>query len=101
MPVHPLPELRLPRPDGRARLRTMPGTDVPVICQPFEAGDALPYWALGPTPSRSHLFDTDVDPGESEDRAGDPVERSLLDGLAGELRAIGAPDDLLVRLRIA
>ena len=27
MPVHPLPELRLPRPDDRAELRTMPGTD--------------------------------------------------------------------------
>jgi len=100
MPVHPLPELRLPRPDGRARLRTMPGTDVPVICQPFEAGDPLPFWALGPVPSDTHLFDTAVDPGETENRTGERVERSLLDALAGELRAIGAPDDLHVRLGI-
>jgi arylsulfatase A-like enzyme len=100
MPVHPLPELRLPRPDARARLRTMPGTDVPVICQPFEAGDPLPFWALGPVPSDTHLFDTAVDPGETENRTGEPVERSLLDALAGELRAIGAPDDLHVRLGI-
>ena len=100
MPVHPLPELRLPRPDGRARLRTMPGTDVPVICQPFESGDRLPFWALGPVPSDTHLFDTDNDPREVEDRVGERIEYELLDGLAGELRAIGAPEDLSTRLGI-
>ncbi|MEI7859062.1 MAG: sulfatase [Acidimicrobiales bacterium] len=101
MPVDPLPDLRLPRPDHRAVLRTMPGTDVPVICQPFEASDTLPYWALGPTPSLSHLFDTAVDPGELEDRCGEQIEAELLDGLVGALRSISAPDDLFVRLGIA
>ena len=79
----------------------MPGTDVPVICQPFEAGDDLPFWALGPTPSDTHLFDTVDDPGEAEDRVGDRTEADLLDGLAGELRSLGAPGDLLTRLAIA
>ena len=98
MPVHPLPELRQPRPDGRAVLRTMPGTGVPVMVQPFAAGDRLPFWALGPTPSASHLFDTATDPAEVEDRAGERVERALADALADELRVIGAPDDLLARI---
>ena len=101
MPVHPLPELRLPRPDDRAELRTMPGTSVPVIVQPFGPGDALPYWALGPAPSETLLFDTSVDPGETENRAGGRDEAELVDGLAGSLHGISAPDDLLARLGLA
>lgn len=65
------------------------------------AGDPLPFWALGPTPSGSLLFDTASDPGELENRAGERVERDLLDGMAVALRAIGAPDDLLARIGIA
>ena len=38
--------LRLPRPDERAWLDRMPGTKVPVIRQPFEPGDMIPYWAM-------------------------------------------------------
>ena len=33
-----------PRPDDRAALDLMPGSDVPVIRQPFEPGDLLPFW---------------------------------------------------------
>jgi hypothetical protein len=101
MPVHPLPELRLPRPDDRAELRTMPGTSVPVIVQPFGPGDALPFWALGPPPSETLLFDTSLDPGETENRAGGREESELVDGLAAELHAISAPDDLLARMGVA
>ncbi len=39
MPIPAYPDVRLPRPDRRATLETMPGTDVPVIRQPFVAGD--------------------------------------------------------------
>ena len=35
---------RLPPPDRRARIDFMPGSDVPVIRQPFEPGDRLPFW---------------------------------------------------------
>jgi arylsulfatase A-like enzyme len=101
MPVHPLPDLRLPRPDRRATLRIMPGTEVPVICQPFEPGDALPFWAGFTPPGDTHLFDTVEDPGEEVDRTGGPAERGLLDALASELRDIGAPGDLLERIGVA
>ena len=101
MPVHPMPELRLPRPDARAELRMMPGTGVPVIVQPFGPGDRLPYWAFGPPPGETLLFDTSVDPGETENRSGDRIERDLIDGLAGALHAISAPDDLLARIGVA
>ena len=101
MPVHALPELRLPRPDDRAELRTMPGTSVPVMVQPFGPGDALPFWALGPPPSETLLFDTSIDPEEREDRAGGREESELVDGLAAALHAIDAPDDLLARMGLA
>ncbi|MGH8631371.1 MAG: sulfatase-like hydrolase/transferase, partial [Burkholderiales bacterium] len=43
MPVPSRPELRLPLPDERAVLDRMPGSKVPVIRQPFRAGDLLPF----------------------------------------------------------
>ena len=90
MPVHPLPELRLPRPDDRAELRTMPGTRVPVICQPFEArGPRSPSGRSGRRRRRRLLFDTRST--RARRRTG-PVERrtspNSLDGLAAALRAI-------------
>jgi arylsulfatase A-like enzyme len=100
MPISVLPQLRLPRPDRRATLRYMPGTDVPVICQPFEPGDPLPFWAGSPTPSGSYLFDVDTDPEEEENRLGTRVEDQMLDAVATELRQIGAPPDLLTRVGV-
>jgi hypothetical protein len=55
MPTPAFPQIRLPRPDARATLHRMPGTDVPVIRQPFEAGDRLPFWAGHLAPSDSYL----------------------------------------------
>ena len=69
MPVHGLPNLLAP-PDKRARLDFMPGTDVPVIRQPFEPGDALPYWAGTSCVDQHHCFDVDNDPDENEDLVG-------------------------------
>jgi arylsulfatase A-like enzyme len=101
MPIAPLPEIRLPRPDGRATLRTMPGTEVPVLCQPFEHGDQLPFWAGSRPPSDSLLFDTDGDPGERENRVGETEEAEMLDAIATQLEEISAPADLLERIGIA
>jgi arylsulfatase A-like enzyme len=101
MPIHPFPEIRLPRPDHRATLETMPGTDVRVIRQPFAPGDPLPFWAGGRAPDASYLFDTDLDPAERENRCGSAGESELIDALAGELRAIDAPADLLERVGVA
>jgi len=91
MPVQPFPDLRLPRPDGRATLRTMPGTSVPVIHQPLAPGDPLPFWAGSEPPDSSYLFDTDVDPDESQNRVGERVESSLVEALSESLGPIGAP----------
>jgi arylsulfatase A-like enzyme len=74
MPVHhAMPEYEFPTPDERAWLDHMPGSKVPVIRQPFRDGDLLPYWAYGRF-SGNHLFDLNNDPGEDENRAGEPRE---------------------------
>ena len=101
MPVPQFPELRLAPPDLRAELRTMPRTEVPVIRQPYQAGDRLPFWVPHPSPSASHLFDVEVDPGEMEDRAGSALEGERIEALASELRRIEAPADLLERVGVA
>jgi hypothetical protein len=102
MPVHGVSGLELPRPDGRARLDTMPGTDVPVIRQPFAPGDRLPFWASGRAVDRHHLYDLAEDPGEDDDRAGTPagakLEAEMLDLLRTALDDLDAPDDQYHRL---
>lgn len=100
MPVHGRPELRLPPPDDRAVLDRMPGSRIPVIRQPFAAGDSLPFWAYTRF-SGNHLWDLSVDPGEDEDRAGEAVEGQLAEKLRAALVEVEAPDDQLVRLGLS
>jgi arylsulfatase A-like enzyme len=97
MPIVGRPKLRLPLPDHRARLDRMPGSNVPVIRQPFVAGDLLPYWAIGQF-SGNHLYDLQNDPAEDENRAGEKREAEQADRLRQALQAIDAPNDHLVRL---
>ncbi len=74
MPVHGLEDLaRLPPPDRRARLDSMPGTDVPVIRQPFAPGDRLPFWVGHGAVDTHFLFDLADDPGEDENLAPPPA----------------------------
>jgi arylsulfatase A-like enzyme len=101
MPVHALPELRLPRPDRRARLDFMPGSDVPVIRQPFAPGDPLPFWAVRPRIGDHHLYDLDEDPNEERNRKGDGLERDMIDLLRAALEEVEAPDEQYRRLGIA
>jgi len=100
MPLHAAPDLRLPRPDGRARLDRMPGSDVPVIRQPFVAGDALPFWAYGRFHGH-HAYDVSEDPGEERNLAGTPAEADLADHLREALRAVEVPPDQLERLGLS
>jgi arylsulfatase A-like enzyme len=89
----------LPRPDHRARLDRLPGSTVPVICQPFEPGDQLPFWANGARiAGQHHLYDLDVDPDEAENRVGEAVERELIDLLRTALDELEAPREQAVRL---
>lgn len=98
MPVRAMPDLQLPRPDRRAQLDFMPGSEIPVLRQPFAPGDMLPFWALGTRTGEHHLYDLGVDPGENENRCGEALERQLAEQLRAALKAVEAPDDQLARL---
>ena len=104
MPVHAFPQLRLPRPDGRAVLARMPGSDVPVIRQPFVAGDLLPFWAASGFEG-NHCYDRREDPAETRNLAGDTAgERPEIDArevLRSALLQVEAPDDQFARLGMA
>jgi hypothetical protein len=93
-------DIRMPRPDARAFLDRMPGSDVPVIRQPFREGDLLPFWALGGFHG-SRLFDLEEDPGEDRDLTGTPLEKDLEEKLRVALREVEAPDDQFERLGLA
>jgi arylsulfatase A-like enzyme len=102
MPVHVRGYRELPPPDRRAWLDFMPGSDVPVIRQPFRAGDALPMWVSGATiAGQHHLYDIDNDPDEVENRLGHGDEAQMEDLLATALRAVDAPHEQLQRLGLA
>jgi arylsulfatase A-like enzyme len=98
MPVHSMPELRLPKPDRRAVIDFMPGSDIPVLRQPFEPGDPLPYWCYGQKPNQHCLYDIDNDPGEHENRLGGTDERQMLDLLHVALTDLEAPQEQFQRL---
>jgi arylsulfatase A-like enzyme len=98
MPTHVLPLAReLPLPDARAVLDRMPGSEVPVLRQIWEAGDAVPYWAATRF-SGSQLFDLTADPAEEVNLAGSPREAGAAARLAAALRKVGAPEAQFQRL---
>ena len=101
MPVHARgAELRMPRPDDRAYLDHMPGTRVPVIRQPFQPGDMLPFWAYTKF-TGNHLFRPDKDPTEDENLAGTKAEAAAADLMREALKEIEAPEDQFARLGLA
>lgn len=92
----------LPRPDHRATLDYLPGSSVPVIRQPFEPGDQLPFWVNGGRiAGQHHLYDLDVDPDEGENRVGERIEAELTDLLRTALDELDAPAEQAVRLGLA
>ncbi len=102
MPVHGLEdEVRLPPPDRRARLDFMPDSPVPVIRQPYEPGDRLPFWVGHNAVDAHFLFDLDNDPVEDENLVGSAVETDMVELLRVALHAVDAPDEQLERLGIA
>lgn len=104
MPLHVAGIEALPDPDDRATLDHMPGSTVPVIRQPFEPGDLLPFWANGARRvGDHHLYDLTIDPDEQENRSGDDTtaEKELVDLLHTALTEIDAPAEQLQRLGIA
>jgi arylsulfatase A-like enzyme len=102
MPVHGFEDaVRLPPPDRRARLDFMPGSDVPVIRQPFEPGDRLPFWVGQSAVDRHFLFDLSLDPDEDENLVGTRAETDMAEVLRVALKEVDAPDEQLLRLGLA
>ncbi len=76
----------------------MPGTDVPVIRQPFAEGDPMPLWAAR-SGDRDHLlFDVDEDPIEAHNLAGSPAEADAEEMLRVALASVEAPTEQYERL---
>jgi arylsulfatase A-like enzyme len=103
MPIHGLEDaVRLPAPDRRARLDFMPGSEVPVIRQPFEPGDRLPLWVGRSCIDAHFLFDLDNDPDETENLSGTGRrEADMIELLRDALKRVEAPEEQLQRLGIA
>jgi hypothetical protein len=98
MPTHVLPlPAELPFPDARAVLDRMPGSDIPVLRQIWEAGDAVPFWASRRF-AGSLLFDLDADPTEEIDLAGGEAETAAAARLTAALRRLQAPEVQFRRL---
>jgi hypothetical protein len=99
MPVHAKGFVELPPPDQRAWLDTMPGSDIPVIRQPYAVGDQVPMWALGGAAVDRHfLFDIDNDPSEVENRLGTKRETEMIELLRHALDSVEAPIEQHARL---
>ena len=92
--------MTFPKPDRRAVLDFMPGSDVPVIRQPFGADDVVPYWARSGrvNAGRHHLYDLGVDPDERENRRGEAGEGEMIDLLHAALDEVAAPSEQFERL---
>lgn len=102
MPIPGLPGLRLPDPDRRAWLDFMPGSDIPVIRQPFQEGDLLPYWSMNPGIDQHHLYDIESDPQEKTNLIGrDKKREEVMQSLLREaLSDVDAPGEQWERLGI-
>jgi arylsulfatase A-like enzyme len=99
MPVRAFPDVRLPRPDHRAVLDRAPGSDVPVIRQPFDPSDNIPFWAHGSF-GGDLLYDRiEADAtGQSRNLAATPAAVEMSELLEAALRSIEAPTEQLIRL---
>jgi arylsulfatase A-like enzyme len=100
MPIHHMAQLQMPPPDERAVLDRMPGARIPVIRQPYRAGDLLPYWAMGKF-SGNHLYRVNDDPGEEDNRAGTADEKRSAEKLRAALIEMEAPKEQFERLALA
>ena len=74
---------------------------VPVIRQPFAAGDRLPFRVGRAAVDRHELYDVSVDPDEQANLVGTHHEAELIELLRVALASVDAPDEQLVRLGIA
>ncbi|NNE72532.1 MAG: sulfatase [Acidimicrobiales bacterium] len=102
MPVHALPRFGLPKPDNNAYLDKMPGSDIPVLRQPFTATNhgAHPFMGMRRAGGQHLLFDAD-DQTETEDLCGSAREAHYIELLRHALDAVDAPAEQSQRLALA
>jgi hypothetical protein len=100
MPIPVMPGLRLPNPDHRAWLDTMPGTNIPVIRQPFQEGDLLPFWCMQAKIDEHQLYVISDDPQEQDNRVGTALEKDMIELLRVALASVEAPAEQWQRLGI-
>ena len=95
--------MTIPPPDRRARLDFTPGSEIPVIRQPFEPGDILPCRAHGEEgiTGQQHLYDLDVGPDERENRSTESVAHEMTELLQTALAEVDAPVEQMERLGLA
>ena len=102
MPIRALPDWGFPSPDHRARLDRYPGSDVPVIRQPFDPSDDLPYWALGAFSGDLLYHHREVGAsGEVGGAVADEGAVEMTELLVEALRAVEAPVEQLARLGLS
>ncbi len=90
----------MPPPDDRAVLDRMPGARIPVIRQPYRAGDLLPFWAMGKF-AGNHLYRVRDDPAEEANLAGTSEEKRAAEKLRAALIEMEAPAEQIERLALA
>lgn len=100
MPIARYPNYRIPNPDSRATLDFMPGSTVPVIRQPFRAGDMLPFWAMAER-YETIIYDRAEDPAETVNRIDDPIARDAEELLRSALVSVSAPSEQFERLGLS
>jgi arylsulfatase A-like enzyme len=100
MPVHAFPQIRLPRPNVRATLSFMPGSEVPVIKQPFGVADEVPFWAKMSAFHGDVQFNRREDPNEEHNLLSSPALRMSpeVEALREALKEIEAPRAQMERL---
>ena len=94
MPIRALPDWGFPNPDHRAFLDRAPGSDVPVIRQPFDPSDDIPFWAMGGF-GGDVLYDHF---GDDDGASTAKIAAEMTDLLVEAMRAIDAPAEQLERL---
>jgi len=99
MPIGSMPDFKMPMPDKRAVLDFMPGSDIPVIRQPFQQGDMLPFWAYAKQ-YETFLFHRGEDPEETTNRIDDPIAKDAEELLRVALHEVSAPSEQFERLAL-
>ncbi len=79
----------------------MPGSDVPVIRQPFKPGDRCRTGRSVRERANITCYRLDNDPGETENRLGSQDETDMIELLRVALKTIEAPEEQFDRLGIA